>query len=90
MSERETVRVECNGINFYKPFYSWLKNGKNITTSSSTSLHIDSNVLLLPFAYVKSSANYTCVVKDQWGRASASTVIEIYEGMSRIFVVQTL
>ena len=81
ISERKTVKVICKGINFYKPTYSWLKNGVPIS-GSGLSFHIHSDVMLMPFAYIKSSGNYTCVVKDHWGIATASTVVEVYKGNS--------
>ena len=81
VSERKAVKVTCEGINFYKPTYTWLKNGEPISgNTSGLFLHIHSNVLLMPFAYSKTSGNYTCVVKDQWGTARESTVIEVYKG----------
>lgn len=80
VAERGRVKVNCKGINFFRPTYTWLKNGKHIHVKSGLSLHIYSNVLFLPFAYNASSGNYTCVVKDSWGTATASTIIRVYKG----------
>ncbi|CAB4014071.1 fibroblast growth factor receptor 4-like isoform X1 [Paramuricea clavata] len=85
ISERKAVKVICEGINFYKPTYSWLKNGVPLSGSASgLSLLIHSDVMFMPFAYIKSSGNYTCVVKDHWGTATASTVVEVYKDPSVI------
>ncbi|XP_028412687.1 hemicentin-1-like isoform X1 [Dendronephthya gigantea] len=84
LAERGTVKVKCKGINFFKPTYSWLKNGEHINGKSGLSLHIYSNVLFFPFADITSFGNYTCVVKDQWETATASTIIEVYKDPSII------
>jgi hypothetical protein len=85
-SEREAVIVTCEGINFYQPTYTWLKNGKAVSNRSSLSLHIHSNVMFMPFVYLVNSGNYTCVVRDHWGTARASTVVEIYKGSYDILI----
>ena len=83
-SERQTVKLTCQGINFFRPSYTWLKNGEPVTNISRLSLHIHSNVMLMPFAYRVNSGNYTCVVRDHSGSATASTVVEIYKDPSII------
>ena len=86
LSEGSQGKLVCRGINVINASYAWLRNGE-LVRESSPSLHAYGSMLVVPFAYLSVTDNYTCIVNDSRGKLKATTTIEVFHGKSLNYVV---
>lgn len=71
-----TITIRCPTSGVPTPAVTWLKDGVQITEGDRFSITVD-NSLVIKGSEAKESANYSCSVKNAFGKDDSSSIVKM-------------